>query len=157
MITIDLAISFSIGGVVGFIIREIIGDRLARSRARETIRITEFNKAATKLREAFMPVRMALNPAQFAVKEDLAAFLNSHFNDMRVAVLEFFDVLDTKTKTDFLKAWYEYYCHPDARNGNSIPFLEQYSCRGLKIGQEHEMKKLVQSRIETILEFAKPK
>jgi hypothetical protein len=157
MIAIDLAISFSIGGVLGFIIREIIGDRLARSRTLEAIRITDFNKAATKLREAFLPVRMALNPAQFALKEDLAVFLNGHFDDMRGAVLEFSDVLNTKTKADFLQAWCEYYCHPSARNENGIPFLEQYSCRGLKIGQEHEMKKLVQSRIEKILEFAKPK
>jgi hypothetical protein len=157
MITFDLAISFSVGGVLGYIAREIIGDRLARSRTLEAIRITDFNKAATKLREAFLPVRMALNPAQFALKEDLAVFLNGHFHDMRVAVLEFSDILDVKTKTDFLQAWYEYYCHPDARNENSIPFLEQYSCRGLTIDQVHGMKKLVQSRIEKILEFAKPK
>lgn len=157
MITIDLAISFSVGGVVGYIVREIVGHRLARSRTLEAIRITEFNKAATKFREAFLPVRMALNPAQFALKQDLVNFLNGHFNDMRVAVLEFSDVLDGKTKDDFFQAWYEYYCHQDQRNERGIQFLEQYSCRGLRIEQEHEMKKLVQSRIERILEFAKPK
>jgi hypothetical protein len=157
MITIDLAISFSIGGVVGFIVREIVGDRLARSRTLEAIRITEFNKTATKLREAFLPVRMALNPAQFALKEDLAVFLESHFQDLRRAVLEFSDVLDAKSKTAFLETWYEYYCHPKAQNENTIPFFAQYSCRGLTIEREHEMKKLVQSRIEKILEFAKPK
>jgi hypothetical protein len=157
MITIDLAISFFIGGILGFIIREIIRDRLARWRTLEAIRVTEFNKAATKLREGFLPVCMVLNPAQFALKEDLAVLLNGYFNDMRRAVLEFSDVLDTKTKAPFLEAWYEYYCHPDARNKNGTPFLEQYSCRGLTIDQGHEMKKLVQSRIEKILEFAKPK
>jgi hypothetical protein len=157
MITIDLAISFSIGGVVGFIVREIVGDRLARSRTLEAIRITEFNRAAAKLREAFLPVRMVLNPAQFALKEDLAIFLNNHFNNLREAVLGFSDILDTNSKTAFLQAWYEYYCHEDQRNERGVPFLEQYFCQGLTTQQEHQMKKLVQDRIDKILEFAKPK
>jgi len=157
MITIDLVVSFSIGGIIGFILKEIIGDRLARARALEAIHITEFNKAASKLREAFLPIHMALNPAQFALKEDLAIFLNNHFNGLRRAVLEFCDILGPKSKTAFLQAWYEYYCHQDQRNEKGVPFLEQYFCRGLSTEQEHQMKKLVQDRIEKILEFAKPK
>lgn len=54
MITIDFGIGISIGGTIGFIIREIIGDRMARDRALETIRITEFNKAASTFRVAFV-------------------------------------------------------------------------------------------------------
>lgn len=157
MVTIDLAISLSIGGILGFIVREIIGDRLARSRNLDAVHINEFNRAATKLREALLPVYIPLDPSKFAINLDLVGFLNSTFDNLRIAVLEFSNFLDTKTKTAFLEAWYEYYCLEDERNENGIRFFEQYSCRGLSIKEEHEMKKLVRNRIEKILEFAKPK
>ena len=79
MITIDLAISFSIGGIIGFILKEIIGHHLARARALEAIHMTEFNRVAIKLREGFLPVLLALNPAQFVIKEDLPVFLDRSF------------------------------------------------------------------------------
>lgn len=157
MITFDFGIGISIGAIIGFILREIIGDRLARSRNLETIHNAEFNKASTEFKEAFLPVYMALNPAQFALKEDLSVFLNAHFHDLRRAVFKFYDVLDAKTKPCFLQAWHEYCCHKDQRNENGVPFFEQYSCRELTIKQEHEMKKLARCRIQKILEFAKPK
>ncbi|MBN1290395.1 MAG: hypothetical protein JXB48_01025 [Candidatus Latescibacteria bacterium] len=153
MITIDNTISFSIGAVIGYIIREVISDRLARSRALDAIRIEEFNKAAAKLRETFLPVRIALNPSEFAIKEDLSVFLKRHFQNFRQAVMEFSDLLDTQTKTAFLQAWHEYYRHPEALDKNYIPF----SCQGLTIEQKHERMKHAQCCIEKILEFAKPK
>jgi hypothetical protein len=56
-----------------------------------------------------------------------------------------------------LKAWYEYHCHPDARNDTTVPCFGQYSCIGLAPKQQHEMKSMVRDRIEKILQFAKPK
>lgn len=114
-------------------------------------------ESAMKLREAFKDEILALNPAQYAMRVDLPSFLESAFHKHRAAVFDFSCFLKSEEKTAFYGAWYEYYCHPDARNENSIPFFEQYSCRGFKIDQEHKMKKLAQSRIERILEFAKPK
>ncbi|MFH1672805.1 MAG: hypothetical protein ABIF87_05205 [Pseudomonadota bacterium] len=154
---LEFIVALPIGAVFGWVIREIVSDRLARDRTLKTIKINDFNKTANKLRESFLPIRMALNPAKFALQEDLADFLGSHFEDNGRCVLEFSDVLDTKSKTAFLKAWHEYHCHKDQCNEKGVPFFEQYSCRGLTIEQEHEMKKLVQSRIEKILKFAKPK
>jgi hypothetical protein len=157
MITIDLAISFSIGGIIGFILKEIIGHHLARARALEAIHISEFNKIALKLREGFLPVLLALNPAQFVIKEELPVFLDRSFHDLKGIVTEFANYLKGEAQTRFLQAWYEYHCHPDQRNENCIPFFEQYSCRGLTTKQEHEMKKLIRDRIDKVLEFAKPK
>jgi hypothetical protein len=110
-----------------------------------------------KFREAFKDELLALNPAQYAIKVDLATFLENAFPKHRAAVFDFAYFLDLRERTALYAAWYEYYCHPKAQNENTIPFFGQYSCRGLTIDQEHEMKKLVQSRIEKILEFAKPK
>jgi len=117
----------------------------------------ERHRAAIKLREAFKDEILALNPAQYAMKIDLATFLENAFPKHRAAIFDFGYFLKPTERTAFYAAWYEYYCHPKAQNENTIPFFGQYSCRGLTIEQEHEMKKLVRSRIENILEFAKPK
>lgn len=117
----------------------------------------EFNKAATKFREAFMPVREVLNPAEFALKEELAIFLEDRFLEHRRAVMEFSDFLDAETKTAFLDAWHEYYRHPGHRDENrchSLAFL--YLSDGTVKGK-NEKKQLAKIRIEKLLNFAKPR
>ncbi len=114
----------------------------------------EKHSASLKLRQAFKDEILALNPAHHAIDDDIPVFLKNAFSRHEAAVYDFSFFLKTKTKTAFYKAWQEYYCHPDARNENTIPFLEQYSCRGLTISQIHDMKNLVKSRLEAILRFA---
>jgi len=150
--------------IIGVLLGTLLSYCLSRKLIREThenalqlIRIGEFNKAASKFREVFLPIRIALNPAEFSLEEDLSVFLENNFNNLRRAVIDFSDFLDSGTKSKFLDAWHEYYRHPDHRDKNIVPFLEQYSCHGLSPQKKHEMKQLVQSRIEKILEFAKPK
>ena len=46
----EFIIALPVGAVIGWIIREIVSDRLARDRAFEVIKTTEFNKAAAKFR-----------------------------------------------------------------------------------------------------------
>jgi len=148
------------GTVVGVLIAHYLSKKLIRAthtNALQLIQIGEFNKAATKFREAFMPVRIALNPAKFPLGEDLAIFLERHFQDLRRAIVEFSDFLDANTKSALLEAWYEYHCHQNARDDKTVPYFGQYSCVGLRIEQQHAMKSLVQDRIDKILEFAKPK
>lgn len=148
------------GTVIGVIIAHHCSKQLIKATHRnalQLIQIGEFNKAATKFRGTFIPIRIALNPAKFALEEDLAMFLERHFLDLWRAVLEFSDFLDANTKGALLEAWYEYHCHPDARNDKTVPHFGQYSCDGLTPKKQHEMKSMVQDRIEKILQFAKPK
>jgi hypothetical protein len=139
--------------IVGTLLGAWLGYRLSLS----LTNVTERRRAAIKFREAFKEELLALNPAQYAMKVDLATFLENAFPKHRAAVFDFAYFLEPKERTAFYAAWYEYYCHPKTQNENTIPFFGQYSCRGLTIEQEHERKKLVQDRIEKILEFAKPK
>jgi hypothetical protein len=139
--------------ITGILLGAWLGYRFSLSLAN----VNERRRAAMKLREAFKDELLALNPAKHAVKIDLVAFLENAFSKHRAAVLDFAYFLAPKEKRAFYMAWYEYHCHPDARNEETVPFFEQYSCLGLTIKQEHERKNLAQSRIERILEFAKPK
>lgn len=51
---LEFFIALPIGAIIGWIIREIISDRLARDRALESIKITEFNKASAIFRTVFV-------------------------------------------------------------------------------------------------------
>ena len=139
--------------IVGTLLGAWLGYRFSLS----LTNVTQRRRAAMKFREAFKDELLALNPAQYAMKVDLATFLENAFPKHRAAVFDFAYFLEPTERTAFYTAWREYYCHPKAQNENTIPFFGQYSCRGLTIDQEHEKKQLVQSRIEKILEFAKPK
>jgi hypothetical protein len=139
--------------IIGILLGAWLGYRFSLSLAN----INERRRAAMKLREAFKDELLALNPAKHATQIELATFLENAFPKHRAAVLDFAYFLEPKERKAFYAAWYEYHCHPDARNDKTVPFFGQYSCRGLTKEQEHERKKLAQSRIEKILEFGKPK
>ena len=130
--------------IIGTLLGAWLGYRFSLSLAN----VNERRKAAMKLRGAFKDELLALNPAKHATKIDLATFLENAFSKHRAAVLDFAYFLEPKERRAFYSTWYEYHCHPDARNDDTIPFLEQYSCRGLTIEQEHERKKLALSGIE---------
>ena len=156
MVTIVNTLTFTTGGLLGCLIGYYINHRLARARSLEIANISEFNKAAVKLREAFWPEYLALTPQHYVLQTELVEFLENSFYKHKTAIFEFAHYLPVKSKTAFLEVWYEYYCHPDARNENSVPHFGQYSCRGLTYNQEREMKLLVQSRIDKVLAFSKP-
>lgn len=135
--------------IIGSLAGAWIGYRLSLSLAE----IQAKRNAVLKLREAFKDEILALNPSQYALKEELPVFLNNAFYKHRSAIFDFAFFLPTKAKVGFYNAWHKYYCHEDCRNENSIPFLEQYSLQGKNIEEQHAIKQLVKNRIENILEF----
>ncbi len=141
-------------GVGGTIIGALVGSWIGYKLSLSLANITAKRTAAMKLRDAFKDEILALNPSQYALKEELPAFLERAFQKHRTAVFDFSYFLKPREKAAFLDAWYEYYCHEDCRNENSIPLLEQYSCRGLNTEQEHELKLRAKNRIESILNFS---
>lgn len=60
MVTVVNALTFTTGGVLGYLIRIIIEHRLARSRSIESLKLVEFNKAAANFRSAFDDVLVLL-------------------------------------------------------------------------------------------------
>ena len=133
------------GGLVGYLVSSAESRRLARS------------NAALQLRDAFKPELLALNPAHSKNSSDVPALLQAAFDRHRTAVFDFSWYLPSEEQARFNQAWRSYYAHEDLVDQDSIPFFEQYSTRGLDLGQTHEKKKLARSRIEAILDYAKPK
>ena len=133
---------------IGTLLGVWLGYRLSLS---HTDRI-ERHTAGLKLRDAFRDEILALNPAHCVI-DDLPAFLWAAFPKHEVAIYDFSFSLKSKRKIALYKVWQEYYCYQDAQNENTVPFLEQYSCRSHSIKEVHGIKNLVKSRLEAILEF----
>ena len=149
------------GAIIGAILTYFLSKRLIHQTHRnalQIIQINEFNRAASKFRETVRPVLKALIPPYDPLPDDLGAFLYRYFHDFKNAVIEFSAFEDDpKTKTAFLKAWYEYYCPDDDCNENCKPHFIKYSLREISEEEKPKLKNLARSRIEKILEFAKPK
>ena len=132
----------------------LIGNRLALSRDR----IQNFNRAAEKLRDVFLPILLLLNPYHHTLKEDIYYILERNFDAHKGAVIEFSNHLrGRKTKRAFLQAWYEYHCYTNDCHGDLC--LEQYMIndQGYTFKKKHEILKLIETRINKILKFAQPK
>ena len=163
--TIWAALISVAGTLLGVWIGSLISNKSSRDAAAAThknalqlIQITEFNRAASKFRDTFSPVLRSLIPPYEPLPDDLAAFLYRSFHDFKNAVIEFSGFLDDpKTKAAFLQSWYQYYCPDDNSNENCRPHFVKYSLRERTEEEKQDVKQLVRSRIEKILEFAKPK
>lgn len=122
----------------------------------------EFNKAAIEFRNAFLYELIFLKynaciPEGERTYTTLNEFLFSGYVHRHLKAFEIFrNHLPAKNRADIDKAWKEYCCHPDNQD---IPFFEQYSWRVANKGIDYEkqLKDIALSRIEKILEFAKPK
>lgn len=153
--------SLSVGFVAGGIIVGIANHFLSKSRSKEAARISEFNKAAFLFRDAFLPeitfLRHNASIGSLGSSNDLGELLRFGYIHRHLKALEVFKpYLLPKERGNIDKVWQEYCCHPDNPN---IPFFEQYSWKVVNKGKDYEkqLKALALSRIEKILEFAKPK
>jgi hypothetical protein len=125
----------------------LVGHRLAVGRDQ----IHNFNRAAEKLREAFQPLLIIVNPHQYALNEELFKILERDFDRHKQAIIEFSNFLRSdKTKRAFLKAWQEYHCHEGQYDENCLPFFEKYWMLGKTDDQRHAIFKLVETRIKNI-------
>lgn len=135
--------------IIGALVGAWVGYRLSLSLSQ----ITAKQNAALHLKEAFKSELLALAPSQHALSEDIPNFLERSFQKHREAIFDFSFYLKSDEKQNFYQAWYTYYCPEENRSETSVPFLEQYSCRGFNPAQKHEMMKKVRDRIWRVLEF----
>jgi hypothetical protein len=142
---LEFIIALPIGAVVGWIIREIVSDRLARDRAFEVIKINEFNKAASKFRATFIDeifhIRRGaetLHGRWMERPEDIAIA-----NEKAKIIFETF--LSDDMMSGFNSAWEKY---EEADTGENSPLTEDGRKKIADIRLSH---------INNLLEFAKPK
>ena len=144
----EFIIALPIGAIIGWIIREIVSDRLARDRALEIIEITEFNKAAAVFRATFVD-------EMFHIKRNVEPFFQ-RYGERR----EDIDIANEKAKIIFeaflpddmligFNAAWKQYKNPDKEN----------KIKESAMGPEYykELGKIRLSHIKNLLEFAKPK
>ena len=108
MITIANALTFTTGGVLGYLIRTLVDHRLARSRSTEAINITEYSKAANALRTELIKHRLyMLEIIDMYVFGDDIGF---NIADAEIAKNLFEVFLKKSTRTRFNDAWHNFMC-----------------------------------------------
>jgi hypothetical protein len=148
----------TIGGAVA-IGATVIAYCLNRSATLETIKITEFNKAAAEFRVAFLPEIIYLKHnakiTEAGSSTDLSEFLKYGYIHRHLKALETFKTyLSPQERTDIDKAWKEYCYNKD---DPELLFFEQYFTGGVPKSEKETKQALALERIERILEFAKHK
>lgn len=158
MITFDLGIGLSIGAIVGFIARTIIGDKLARDRALETIRITEFNKAAAIFHAAFIDIIYLLRQNSETAEIHYANILKDQILiDHEKAKIMFEPYISTDKLVGFNTAWEKYkdceenYYKEFLQEQRPEPTIEDVKARRKDFSQ------FCLNHLYALLEYAKPK
>lgn len=136
-----------IGGIIG-IAGTYFGHKLTKAASVENIRITEFNRAAAKLRATFAPAQARIFLFNINTPEDghiLCNFIGEYIPGHAAAIEEFRPFVPISNRDAYQKAWDKYRQlaaqTPATTNGQSFE-------RGVPIGQFFEEK------IHGILSFA---
>lgn len=150
---IEIFIAFPVGAIVGWIIREIISDRLARDRAIEAIRITEFNKSSAIFRSAFIDVIYRLRKNA----ETGDVFLHDIINDavfinQEKAKILFEPYIITESLGSFNDAWEKY---KNAQYEYAINIGMTFN--PARISDKKGLSAHCLVSIENLLSYAKPK
>ena len=163
------AIGLSAGGVVGYLSRTLIENKLAINRIYENIRATEFSKAAATFRCAFTKELRLLEES--TIDTDFINLFSSAYVRHRNAVIRFKPYLSKTQRVEIEKAWQDH-CYPKGLSGyertmKSAKFSHYDHFQKVKningkpsIIEDHEIsfeqaKNLSTSNIETLLSFAK--
>jgi hypothetical protein len=136
-----------VGGVAGYLIKEFIGNFLAKGRAKQDRLADIRNVAAIRFKEAFVDIKLLLNPKSFAVDTNTKASdaIKDAIVGHEIAMANFEPFVPDSDINKFKLAWNEY-------AGESKHF-EQYSSDNMF--ENKKRKDLALSRIEKLLSFAK--
>jgi hypothetical protein len=148
MVAIDSVVTFSLGGIVGFVVSELIKDRLARIRGIEAIRIVEFNKAAAEFRAAFVDYIYTLRHTKSMTEHDEGWFnmrgihTDTVERDHEKAKIRFEPFINKSDQAGFDAAWEKYRQWPEH-------FTKQ--------DDKTDRKDAVLKYLYSLLEYANPK
>ena len=151
MITIEKTIVFSLGAIVGFLVRSLIDHLLAKSRTEEDRRIKGFNDAATKFRSTIINELVGLYPIPIDWPRDVAGRLNATFPKIQAAVEEFKPFVPTGEVKAFNKAWLQYYTHCK----HTLPEAENIATRIFEIEKSKQSREVFKYNVDLLLSFAK--
>ncbi|ANA40452.1 hypothetical protein A2G06_09280 [Geobacter anodireducens] len=142
----------TIGGVLGYLLKTQIDHRLAIARNYETLRVTEFNKAAAVFRAEFVN-------EIFMLRKNIASgneFVNRIITNETIirhekARIIFGPFIDTPDLGGFNEAWEKY------KNCEYDYFSQAQTYNPANITNRKEFSQFYLDHIESLLKFAKPK
>lgn len=149
MVAIEYIVTFSLGGIITFIATELVRDRLNRLRNIESLKLAEFNKAASSFRNAFDDVLILLRKN---FREDRKTVMLDQIITHDVldrqdkARIQFEPFLDKSSLNGFNAAWDAYEKYKENYN---INMPDDFSIRYISL-------KMI-DHIYEILDYAQPK
>jgi len=145
VISADFVIALPIGTIIGWIISQVINDKLSRDRAIKIFEVTEFKKAAGDLRAAFAPamVKFKLLSEVNAIKQ----MLEEELILQGVAIERFRPFVSPDKQSAYQEEWENYHQSHKRQGVSSVYFL------AYAMGEEKERFKLFNERINAILKF----
>ena len=153
MIDITNILTFSTGGILGFLVGHYIDHLLARSRNWETIQITEFNKGAATFRAAFVNELFALRKNAQTGEQFLHSIITDEiFIAHEKAKILFEPFLTDNDLASFNTTWENY-------KNSFYDYIEQESpnYHPAKDSDKIGLSAYYLKNIEALLNYAKPK
>lgn len=150
MITIVNALTFTTGGVLGYLLRTLIEHKLARSRGLETIRISDFNKTAAVFRDALLEHKVFLQ--DLLTNKIYASHVPFTISDIELAKSAFEFYLTDSVRPAFNETWGKYKNYTRYYTEEMCePHNKPYPTRTCNEQEEYRLKK-----IDQLLQYALP-
>ncbi|MFH1673639.1 MAG: hypothetical protein ABIF87_09495 [Pseudomonadota bacterium] len=150
----SIFLGFSIGGILGYLLRAFIGHQLAKDRSKQDRLAIIRNESAIKFRDAFIKeidfLKSAGDPSHW-IDDTAYGVLTKALDKHRLAYESFSLLLSESEKAKLDKAW-EYYLYPECSRENSPGPLIDYA-----EGDEVKQREKAALNISKLLELAQLK
>lgn len=145
-----------LGGFLGYFLRVFIEHRLAIDRIKETIKVTEFSKAAAKLRAAFAPAKAHLKFPQSLGNIEAREFFGNALTNHAIAIEVFRPF--AKDSSAYQGAWEDYQntVYGDDALGDADLKWSSGMITSENAKENLNFLKVIEDKIENILHFASP-
>jgi hypothetical protein len=109
-ITIDTVVTFSLGGIVGYLVRTLIDHFLAKSRSAEDREAKRFDEAVTTFRRSILTELEGIYPVTHIWENTVFPRFQQSVNKIETAAAEFRHFIKRKAEFDVAVKKYRDYC-----------------------------------------------
>jgi hypothetical protein len=147
-------------GVAGTLLCVYIGYLLSRQTSKKTIKLQEFNKAASEFHAAFIEAQRRLDESKsFSVittnSEGVRDILKMLIAEQEGAMIKFRPYIKKSKLTRFDEAWKAYYSQKNKHSKHLYEYKSKFYHDTKDPKHENKIRELALLRIEKLLSFAK--
>lgn len=159
----SLTIGFSIGGVLGYLLKTLIENKMARDRDTQNRNITIFNNAAKEFSDIIHIELKDIYPIPVNWPHNIDMYFRERFPILQSAIDKFSGHLSKREKENFDMAWHLYRLGKEGRDIDQQYYGQYQSGKsttafyGKEITEIIDGKKNLKHNVDKLLSFAKQK